>query len=377
MPSSVDEEGLRCSQACAWLAGSHAAHVEPATSTIPIVLRVSAHPVGDSWVVREIFEPSFRVLSRLSRGRIAVQASWGESAHPAREGFAALTDGRTDFAPCYTSWEAEAHPLSQLVALPSLFPTPEVATAVLERLYDRYLKPEFERPGVCMGRLKATGAYHLFSRRKLRSLRDLRGLTVATNTGIDARIAAALGATPISLSSVELLPAYLAGRVDAVSLADGSAQVFGVGQRSICRLEIGVSMMNMEFGLATAFFAQLDDDLRAVFNDWLRAQAQAETQYFYGYGGALARQAFADAGCEFVALPTDDCVELDRRMAALTREITAALDARGLPASAFVEAAQAESARLAEATANDLMLAAVREPLWLLPGRRPGSAPLR
>src|SRR3546814_5007796 len=62
-------------------------------------------------------------------------------------------------------------------------------------------------------------------------------LKIGTNAGIDSRVARALGAEPVPLNSVDLLPAFLCGRVDAVSLADGSAHVFGIGQNACVRLE--------------------------------------------------------------------------------------------------------------------------------------------
>jgi len=376
MPLSLQEEQARCKTAEAWLRGAYAGppgarRPDGARPGPPIVMRVSAHPAADSWVVPSIFEPAFAVLRSMSNQRLDVAASWGESAHPAREGFQALADGRTDFAPCYTSWEPDGFPLSQLLALPGLFPSPEVATAASERLYESFLRREFERPGVILGRLKATGPYHLFARRPVERLVDLRGLRIATNAGIDSRIAAALGAQPVALRSTDLLPAFLAGRVDAVSLADGSAQVFGIGRHAAVRLEIGVSMMNLEFGLARRFHDKLPSELRATLNDWLRAQSQAEAQYFYGVGGAIARDSFAAAGCRFVSLDAEDAAQLDARMRDLSDDIARELDARGLPASAFARAARQAVASLAGRSANALMQDAIERPQWLLPGSRP------
>ena len=373
MTLTLAEERVACAQARHWLDATGQPGISRFSGDIGphYNLRVSGHPAANSWVVPEVFQPSFEVLRRMSRGRIGVTGSWGESAHPAREGFAALADGRTDLAPCYTSWEPEVFPLSQLLALPNLFPSSAVATEVSEQLYPTYLQAEFERPGVIMGRLKATGAYHLFARRPLRRLSDLRGLRIATNAGIDSRIAQALGAEAVPLSSVELLPAYLADRVDAVSLADGSAQVFGVGRVSRTRVEIGAAMMNLEFGLSRRFHDDLPPDLQQVLNDWLRAQAQAETQYFYGVGGALAREGFLAAGCEFVTLPPEDLEELNQRLDQLRDGIAADMDAHGLPGTAFVRSAQAAVQALAGADGNTLMQHALATPRWLLPGTRP------
>lgn len=371
MPLSLQEERERHATAEAWLRGAYAKPLVGPSGGAHVVMRASAHPQADAWVVPSVFEPSFAVLNAMSNGRMSVAAAWGESAHPAREGFQALVDGRSDFAPCYTSWEPERFPLAQLLALPKLFPSTEVATAASEALYEPFLRDEFERAGVLLGRLKATGAYHLFARRPIERLADLRGLKVGTNAGIDSRIAAALGGRPVALRSVDLLPAFLSSDVEVVSLADGSAQVFGIGRHAAVRMEIGVSMMNLEFGLARRFHDALPDELRVVLNDWLRAQSQAEAQYFYGVGGAIAREGFAASGCRFVTLDAEDARHLDACMNQLTDDIARELDDRGLPASEFVRVARAEVSALNGRSANELMLDAIERPRWLLPGTRP------
>lgn len=366
MPNSIEQELVRCATARAWLAGD-VGHAPPTRPGPAAVMRVSAHPADDAFVVQQVFQPAFSVLRRMSGGRLAAEGHWAERAHPAIEGFEALADGRTDLAPCYTNWRADDYPMAQLLALPGLFPNSEIGTEVAERLYSKYLRAEFEKPGLLMGRLKATGAYHLFSHKPVRRLADLRGMSIGVNAGLDSRIAVALDADPVALSSVELLPAFLAGSIDAVSLADGSADVFGVGVKAPYRIEVGVSMMNMEFGLSEAFVRRLPPDLQSVLNDWLRAEAQAETQILYGLGGALAREKFAAAGCAFLELETRDRRELDERMADLADRATRELDRRSLPASDFVAEARALARSLMVKDANQLMRDAIERPIRLLP----------
>jgi TRAP-type C4-dicarboxylate transport system substrate-binding protein len=370
MALSLREETERCARARAWLAGESLGPEAAPKHAPEFVLKATGHPPPDAWVVRNVFRPAFEVLRRMSGGRIGVEEGWGGSAHPDTEGFAALADGRSDFAPCYTSWEPGRYPVSQLAALPQLFSSSAIGTAVLERMYSRFLRPEFERPGVLCGRLKSTGPYHLFSRRMLGSLAQLKGLVIGTSFGMDMRVVQALGATAVPLRSIDLLPAMLEGKIDAVSLADGSSNVFGVGARSACRLELGVSMMNMEYGLSARFHDSLPPELRPVLNDWLRAQAQAETQCFYGLGGAIARDNFTRAGCRFVSLDEADSRELSQRMHALTDTIAAELDGRGLPGSAFVSTARELAGQLVGRSDDDLMREAIEAPLWLLPGER-------
>lgn len=369
MPFSVPQELERTAVARAWIAeGRNAALKMPTQSdSLQYVMRMTAHPGQDAFVVKEVFLPALGALYAMSGGRIVPQGIWGEKAHPAAHGFEALKDGRSDLAPCYTAWRASEYPVLQLLALPGLFQSSEVATDVSEQLYLKYFRREFEKSGVLMGRLKATGGYHVFSHKPITKLKDFSGLSIAVNDGVDRRIADMLGAQTVVLSSVELLPAFERGDVVAVSLADGSADVFGIGIRSRYRLELGVSMMNLEFGLSSAFYGALPADLRLVVNNWLRIQAQVETQILYGLGGALAREKFIRHGCQFVDLEPGERDKLDICLPELTAQLVKELDHKGCAASDMVAEAQILSRAISDQTANALLRAAMQTPRMLLP----------
>jgi TRAP-type C4-dicarboxylate transport system substrate-binding protein len=269
----------------------------------PIVMRVTGHPPATASAVVRVFKPAFAVLARMAHGKLVVEDHWGASVHSDREGVAALRDGRSDLAPCYSGWDRQAYPLAQALQLPGLFPSSELATTIAEELYSKYFRADVERQGILMGRLKATGAFHLFSVEPIRSLAQLKGLRVGTSEGVDREVFHLLGAIPVSMSSLETRQALASGRIDAMHLPDGPAEVFGINEIARYRTAFGLLRHNVEFGMSAEFWRALPLDLKRVLNAWLRAEAQAETQIFYGLAGARRANASAPPACNSSLCP--------------------------------------------------------------------------
>ena len=362
---TFEEARDQASVARAWLNGDFVDTVDYPIRYAgpPIRMIVTGHPPATASAVVDVLKPSFRVLEAMSRGKIVVEDHWGASVHRDRDGVAALNDGRSHLAPIYSGWDAAAYPMAQGLQLPGLFDDSETATLIAEQLYDRYFRPDVERQGILMGRMKASGAYHLFSMAPIRTRDDLKGLRVGTTEGVEADVMRALGAEPVTLSSLEMNPALSEGRIDAMHLADGSAEVFGIGAVARYRTALGLVRQNLEFGMSASFWDAMPQDLRTVVNAWLRAEAQAETQVFYGVAGARARARFKANGLRFIYL---DPVEHERVVVATRPVVSAFIDreeAAGRPARAMI----ADIARLTDQyrgkTPNDLMHAAIASPV--------------
>jgi len=355
----------QASVARAWLNGDYADKVDYPLhySGAPIRMIVTGHPPATASAVVDVLKPSFRVLEAMSRGKIAVEDRWGASVHRDRDGVAALSDGRSHLAPIYSGWDAGAYPMAQGLQLPGLFENSETATLISEQLYARYFRADVERQGILMGRMKASGAYHLFSMAPIRSRDDFKGLRVGTTEGVEADVMRALGAEPVTLSSLEMNPALSEGRIDAMHLADGSAEVFGIGRVARYRVALGLVRQNLEFGMSRAFWQALPDDLRAIVNAWLRAEAQAETQVFYGVAGARARERFKANGLQFIYLDPAEHERIETAMRVVLGAFVDKEEAKGRPARDML----ADIARLADMhrgkSPNELMLEAIFSPV--------------
>lgn len=362
---TFDQARERASLALAWLKGDFVDKVvHPLRYGGPSIrLIVTGHPPATASAVVDVLKPSFRVLEAMTRGKILVEDHWGASVHRDREGVAALSDGRSHLAPVYSGWDAAAYPMAQGLQLPGLFDDSESATLIAEQLYDCYFRADVERQGILMGRMKASGTYHLFSMSPIRARDDFKGLRIGTTEGVEADVMRALGAEPVTLSSLEMHPALSAGRIDAMHLADGSAEVFGIGKIARYRTALGLVRQNLEFGMSRTFWESLPDDLKTIVNAWLRAEAQAETQVFYGVAGARARERFKAEGVQFDYLDPAEYVRIVAATRPVVEDFVAREEAAGRPARAML----ADIARLSDRhrgkSPNDLMHDAIFSPV--------------
>lgn len=329
----------------------------------PFTFTVTGHPPENAAAVVDVIKPAIGVLERMSNGKIRVKDYWGASRHRDRDGVAALRDGRSDLAPIYSGWDAKSYPLAQGLQLPGLFPDSNIGTMVAEEIYADYLRADVERQGIKMGRLKMSGPYHLFSTQPIRSRDDFRGLRIGTTEGIEAAVMEALGAQAVPLSSLEINPALADGRIDAVHLADGSSEVFGIGKIARYRTALGCVRQCLEFGLSDRFWGRLPPDLQQVVHNWLRAEAQAETQIFYGVAGAKARDRFLERGMEFIYLPDAEYGRIMDTVQPLVDRFVAQEEEAGRPARAMLSTIEALNEAHRNKTANDLMMEAIAEPV--------------
>ncbi|MFM0741743.1 TRAP transporter substrate-binding protein DctP [Paraburkholderia xenovorans] len=353
----------RTSVARSWLADASTVGSVLADTRRPIRFRVTGHPPETASIVTDILRPAFRILETLSAGAIQVVDTWGAKVHGDREGAAALRGDLTDMALCYSPWDPDGFPMLQALCLPGMFPSAELGTFVAESLYADFFREDVERQGLRMGRLKVTGPYSLFSVRPIRNLKDLDGLRIGCSYGPEAEIFTMLDAEPVPMSSLEIAAALRKGRVDAISIADASAEVFQIHECARFRTTLDLTRLNMEFFLRKEFWTALPLDLQLLLSDWLRAEAQAECQIFYGLGGALARERFRAAGMTFIRLEDDDRKRCLQAVQPLTQRFIEKSERVGRPGGLLVSRMRSMVEEYGHLSANQLMEMALTRPL--------------
>lgn len=326
-------------------------------------LRVSAHIPAQSPAVQDVFEPAFRRLAVMSKGAINVQAFWGGSLHPEREGIKALQSDITDLCPVYSAWDAELFPAAQILSLPFIFDSAEMATAISEDLYRSYFSQDVEKHDIYMGRMVATSEYNLFSRSPIRCLEDLQGQKIACSNGVESDIFSALGAIPVGCSTPEAKIQFEANEVFAVSISDSAAQTVGLYKSAKYRTSANLVRVNLEYGLSKQFCEKLPPHLKSIFNQWLRSLAQAGAQIFYGLAGARACSIFLAHGIEFIALSPEEQRRWKEKIKPVESQLLHHLEELGYPAQQMMQDLLSKAKYYQTWSANDLMQATIVQPL--------------
>jgi C4-dicarboxylate-binding protein DctP len=327
-----------------------------------IILRISAHIPGDSPAVKDVFEHAFKRLTVMTKGAIGVEGFWGGSLHKERDGIDALVNNITDMCPVYSAWDANAFPAAQSLSLPFIFPSAEVATAVSEALYHEYFKKDFEANKILMGRLVATSEYNLFSREPITSLSDLSGKKIACSDGMELDIYHSLGAIPVGCSTPEAKKRFANHEVAAVSISDSAAYTAGIYKDARYRTSANLVRVNLEYGLSHHFWSKLSHELKVIFNQWLRALAQAGAQLFYGLAGAEARVGFQNAGIQFIDISADELRLWQAKLTGVETQFSQKIQALGYPATEMIQAIHESTKHYSNYSADQLFDEALNQP---------------
>ena len=336
--------------AAPFLAGSRTSRAEP------IVLRYTAHTPRSHGLYTHAFIPFAELVERETEGRLQLVAFTDQLMHDAVDGFKACVTGISDYTPGYVTYQPGSFDLLHATQLPFLFPTPQVASLVMEELYPKYFKEEYERMGVYLAHVDCTSPYNIISKTPIRRLEDLSAIKIRSTGGIVAEIFRELGASPVALATPEIYTALQRGVVDAVALSVSDMVSYRLQEIAPYYTRIDLNVLALHFCLSQRAFDSLPQDLKEQFYYLLRIRSQIAVQNYYsGPGDDRAYGALDAANVEIIDLDEDEHVRFREAVAPLRARFIARHEAEGRPAAeciAEMEALAVEYAPLTNAELN-------------------------
>ena len=321
----------------------------------PITLRYTAHIPRSHGLYTQAFVPFAERVQRETGGRLRLQAFTDRLLHGPIDGFKAAVTGITDYTHAYVTYQPGSFKLLHAPQLPFLFSTPQVASLVVEELYPRYFKTEYERMGVYFAHCDCTSPYNIISKTPIRRLEDLRGMKIRVTGGLTADIFRELGAVPVSIAAAEIYPAFQRGVLDAVTLALSDMvayRLYEIG-RFYTRADINVILLH--YCLNRRTFDALPTDLRAQFYRLLRIRSQIAVQNYYsGPGHDRALETLLESGVEVLELEAEERARWSARVAPLKERYIARYESEGLPARALVERMEGLASAYASLTNEEI-----------------------
>jgi len=317
----------------------------------PITLRYTAHVPRSHGLYTRAFLPFAEMVERETAGRLRLQAFTDRLLHGPIDGFKAAVTGITDYTHAYVTYQPGSFKLLHAPQLPFLFATPQVGSLVVEELYPRFFKAEYERMGVYVAHCDCTSPYNIISKRPVRRLEDLRGMKIRVTGGLTADIYHELGAVPVSIAAAEIYPAFQRGVLDAVtlSLLDMVAYRLQEIGRYYTRADINVVLLH--YCLNRRAFDALPSDLRHAFYRLLRIRSQIAVQNYYsGPAHQRAFEMLLASGVEVVELSEEERARWRDRVTPLRQRYIARYEGEGLPAGELVERMEALSSSYAAMT---------------------------
>ncbi|MBI80047.1 MAG: TRAP transporter substrate-binding protein DctP [Pseudomonadota bacterium] len=314
-------------------------HKKKSTSNLDqVVLRYSTHVPSSHGLYTKAFLPFAQLVEKETQGKLLLKPYTDKLLHGPNNGFKAAVSGITDYTHSYITYSPGSFKLLHLSQLPFLFNKPQVASLVVEELYPKYLKEEFEKMGVYLAHCDATSPYNIISRRPIASLDDLQGLKIRVTSGITADIYRQLGATPVAIAAAEIYPAFQQGVIDSVSLAPNDIASYRLYEIGKHYLKVNLNLVVLHYCLNKNAFNSLPNNLKKTFYNLLRVRSQYASQNVYSgqnYDNALI--AIKNAGVNITNLSDKELNRWKKKLAPLKENILKKYESDGLPARALVQ----------------------------------------
>ncbi len=329
----------------------------------PITLRWSHHVPAVSGMAKSVYIPGFRLLEKLSKGKIKVQERWGRTVHPANAGQEATRSGLTDMTACYAFYHPTTFDLMHVMSLPGIVPSSPAGTRITHEAYDEFFRKEMERTGVLMAFVYTTTPYVLHSKDVLDTLESLKGKKVRTGGGVHAAVWKALGTVPTTMPAPRIYTAFQRGLLDAVAFPDSVSILFRINELQKSHTYINLSRINQEHCVSRTWFEALPPDLKQVVSRWAQGFAQAISQQFYVLAGAKARNKFREAGINMVQLPEAEKKRWQAAAQAVIEDWVKTNEAKGLPAKKLLEFIRERAEQYEKMTPEQIMRLTAEKPV--------------
>jgi TRAP-type C4-dicarboxylate transport system substrate-binding protein len=329
----------------------------------PITLRWSHHVPPVSGMAKSVYMPGFRLLEKLSRGKIKVEERWGGTVHAANAGQEATRSGLTDMTACYAFYHPTTFDLMHVMSLPGIVPSSPAGTRITQEAYDEFFRKEMERTGVLMSIVYTTTPYVLHSKDVLDTLESLQGKKVRTGGGVHAAVWKALGTVPTTMPAPRIYTAFQRGLLDAVAFPDSVSILFRINELQKSHTYINLSRINQEHCVSRKWFGALPPDLKEVVSRWAQGFAQAISQQFYVLAGAKARNTFRKGGINVVQLSDAEKKKWQAAARPVIEDWIKTNEAKGLPARKLVDFIRERAGEYEKMTPEQIMRRTAEKPV--------------
>jgi TRAP-type C4-dicarboxylate transport system substrate-binding protein len=148
-----------------------------------------------------------------TKGAVKVNMFPGGTLTPADQCYDGVVKGISDIGMSVVSYVKGRFPLSEVVDLPLGYEKGNQATKLANAYFAKFKPKEFDDVKIMYFHAHGPGVVH--TKKPVEKLEDLKGLKLRC-TGTTARVASALGATPVAMPQTETYDALQKGVVDGV-----------------------------------------------------------------------------------------------------------------------------------------------------------------
>lgn len=276
------------------------------------------------------------MVEKESGGKIVFDNYFGGVLHSAKDGFRAMNSDIADITTGYPAYQPGSFDLCHVADMPFAFTNAWTAGLVMEELYPKYFKKEYENNGVYLAFYTCTSNYNLISKKPVRKFEDLKGMKIRSFGGACSEMLKKLGAVPVMVQSGEVQTSFQRGIIDGALFSDNSAASFRLHEIGKYSTEFGLTRMGIPYCMNKKTFDALPPDLKSFFYNKLRQGCQIASGS-YEIADKAALDEMRKAGVERIVMAPDEVAKCRKAVEPLWQEFIEKNEAKGLPAKALVK----------------------------------------
>jgi len=317
----------------------------------PIKLKF-AHPIPPMSVFhREIFVPWVEEVKERTTAigkPVEITIYPAESLGKEEDQYNLVVTGMADIAKHHPASTPGKFPLSLVINLPFLFPSAIVASQVKQELFDTWAEFRDEYAETKVLWFYTNAPHHFLVRTKqVKTLEDLKGLKLWSDSDIRSETLKALGAVPVFMAIPEVYMALERGLLDAGVLAWSGTVAFKWHEVTKYRTAFPQGIDLAPFVIPTNWdtFNGLPPDVQKIFEEttgpnMTKSAAEAFDRADASCLGVIKEYDQKVGNPEIYTLPEGEFQRWKEAAAPVYEEWVADAEAMGLPGRAILEDAQ-------------------------------------
>jgi TRAP-type C4-dicarboxylate transport system substrate-binding protein len=177
-----------------------------------------------------------------------------------------VVSGMSDLAVVATGMTPGRFPMSEIDTLPMLFPSGEITGNVYHELMQKYaFDNEFKEVKFLYA--LALPPAQLFLRKPVKTLEDLKGLTLRIEGKVEAKTFEALGARGVMVSLMELYGSLDRGLADGAAFVPNGVLIFGIHKITKYRVKADLFCRAFPMLMNKGKFNSLPPEIQKIFED--------------------------------------------------------------------------------------------------------------
>jgi TRAP-type C4-dicarboxylate transport system substrate-binding protein len=268
-------------------------------------------------------------VEKRTNGRVKVTYFPGAVLTPAAQTYDGVVKGIADVGESVLGYTRGKFPLTEVIDMPLGYKNAYAATKMINEYYKKFRPKEFDAVKVMY--LHAHGPGILFTKKPVAKLEDLKGMKIRS-TGLAAKVAQALGATPVAMPQTETYDALRTGVADGVLNPVEAMKGWKIGE------VINYATENYGSAYSTSFFVVMNKNtwnalpkdiqqiIEKINEEWIEKQGKLWDEIDKeGHEFMLQRKN------KFIALSKEEDARWAERVRPILGDYVQDMKAKGLP----------------------------------------------